>query len=345
MNFDFSNPEFLWFLLVPLALIFLRGRIGKTGTLIFSSVAIAKVAARKNKSGISGILFALRLLVISLLIIGLARPRLGRGFSEREESGIDIVLAVDVSGSMSALDLSKSRSELLTRLDAVKSVIETFIKNRPNDRIGMIIFGSNPFLVSPLTLNHDWLLQNIERVEIGSIDGNSTAIGSAIAMSVNRLRDLKDAKSRVIILLTDGDNNAGKISPIAAAEAAAGFDTKIYTIAAGRPGIVPFASMDRSGRIIRTRNGTPVIGGNAQSQIDESALKKIAELTGGQFYRATDYSDLKSIYNRIDALEKTNVKIKNFTEYKELFEYPVWLAFALLMLERILSHTRFRRLP
>lgn len=345
MNFDFTNPEFLWLLLIPLALVFLRARVGKTGTLIFSSVAIAKVVSKKNKSKAAGILFALRLLVISLLIIGLARPRLGRGFSQREESGIDIVLAVDVSGSMSALDLSKSRNEILTRLDAVKRVIETFIKNRPNDRIGMIIFGSNPFLVSPLTLNHDWLLQNIERVEIGSIDGNSTAIGSAIAMSVNRLRDLKDAKSRVIILLTDGDNNAGKISPVAAAEAAAGFDTKIYTIAAGRPGVVPFASMDRAGKVIRNRAGTPIIGGNAQSQIDESALKKIAEITGGQFYRATDYSDLKSIYKRIDALEKTKVKIKNFTEYEELFAYPVWLALALLLLERFLAHTRFRSLP
>lgn len=345
MNFDFTNPELLWLLLIPLALVFLRGRVGKTGTLVFSSVAIAKVVAKRNRSRAAGVLFLLRLLIISLLIVGLARPRLGRGFSEREESGIDIVLAVDVSGSMSALDLSKNKRELLTRLDAVKKVIEDFIKNRPNDRIGMIIFGSNPFLVSPLTLNHDWLLKNIERVEIGAIDGNSTAIGSAIAMSVNRMRDLKDAKSRVIILLTDGDNNAGKISPIAAAEAAAGFDTKIYTIAAGRPGVVPFASMDRAGRVMRDRSGTPIFGGSAQSQIDESALKKIAEITGGQFYRANDYADLQSIYRRIDSLEKTNVKIKNFTEYEELFAYPLWLALALLLLERFLAHTRYRTLP
>lgn len=345
MNFDFSNPEFLWLLAALPLLAILKGRTGKSGSILFSSIAIANNVAKFKRSKAGAILMFLRMLALALLIVALARPRLGKGYTEREESGIDIVLAVDVSGSMAALDLSENRAELQTRLDAVKNVIEQFIKKRPSDRIGMTIFASNTFVVSPLTLNHDWLLQNISRVEIGMIDGSSTAIGSAIATSVNRLRDLKDAKSRVIILLTDGDNNAGKISPIAAAEAAASFDTKIYIIAAGKSGRIPYAASDENGRIIRNKFGKPQIAGHGISQIDEASLKKIAEITGGKFYRATDYKNLQSIYNQIDSLEKTKVKIHNFTEYNELFAYPLILALALLMLERLLANTRFRTLP
>ena len=345
MNFDFSNPELLWLLAALPILAFLKGKAGRDGSIVFSSVAIAKEVSRRRKSRAGAFLTFLRLLTIALLIVGLARPRLGRGYTEREESGIDIVLAVDVSGSMAALDLSKNRAQLLTRLDAVKKVIEEFIKKRPNDRIGMAVFGTNTFVVSPITLNHDWLLQNIDRVDIGIIDGSQTAIGSAIATSVNRLRGLKDAKSRVIILLTDGENNAGKISPIAAAEAAASFDTKIYTIAAGSSGRIPYAAADRNGKIVRNRFGNPEIGGYGISQIDETELKKIAEITGGQFYRATDYKNLQSIYDKIDSLEKTEVKVRNFTEYKELFQYPLILALALILFERLLANTRLRRLP
>ena len=221
MNFDFANPEFLWGLLLLPLLALLRGAAGKSGSLIFSSVAIAKEASRKNKARAGMLRFILTIISLALLIIAFARPRIGMGYSEREESGIDIVLAVDTSGSMAALDFTSDADAPITRLDAVKKVIEDFIKKRPNDRIGMVAFAVNPFLVSPMTLNHDWLLQNLERLDIGVIDPNRTAIGSAIGMSVNRLRDLKNAKSRVIILLTDGENNAGKISPIAAAEAAA----------------------------------------------------------------------------------------------------------------------------
>ena len=345
MNFDFSNPELLWLLATLPLLAFLKGKAGKDASVVFSSAAIAKEVSRRKKSRAGALLMFLRLLAIALLIVALARPRLGKGYTERDESGIDIVLAVDVSGSMAALDLSKNRAQMMTRLDAVKKVIEDFIKKRPNDRIGMAVFGANTFVVSPITLNHDWLLQNIERVDIGIIDGSSTAIGSAIATSVNRLRGLKDAKSRVIILLTDGENNAGKISPIAAAEAAASFDTKIYTIAAGSSGRIPYAAADRNGRIIRNRFGNPEIAGYSISNLDESELKKIAEITGGQFYRATDYKNLQSIYDKIDSLEKTEVKIRNFTEYRELFAYPLTLALALLMLERLLANTRLRRLP
>ena len=245
---------------------------------------------------------------------------------------------------MSALDFS-TRQKTMTRLDAVKEVITDFIKKRPNDRIGIVAFAANPFLVSPMTLNHDWVLKNIDRLDIGIIDPNRTAIGSAIGMSVNRLRDLKNAKSRVVILLTDGENNAGKITPIAAAEAAAGFDTKVYTIAAGSRGVVPMAAMDESGKVLRDRNGNPIYAGKAQSDNDDSTLQKIAEITGGKFYTASNLSQLKDIYNSIDSLEKTKVKLRNFTSYEELFQYFVGIALALLGLKLILINTTLRTLP
>ena len=275
--------------------------------------AIYVKAAKKSKSRPGLFRFLLTLLSLALLIAAFARPRIGTGYSEREESGIDIVLAVDTSGSMAGLDFTSDANAPITRLDAVKKVIEDFIKKRPNDRIGMVAFAVNPFLVSPMTLNHDWLLQNLDRLDIGVIDPNRTAIGSAIGMSVNRLRDLKNAKSRVIILLTDGENNAGKISPIAAAEAAASYNAKVYTIAAGRSGIVPAARLDQNQNVIRNRAGNPVYGGDMQSNVDEETLKKISEITGAKFYRAKNLKQLEQIYDEIDSLEKTKVKLRNFT--------------------------------
>ena len=344
MNFEFANPEFLWGLLILPVLALLRGASGKSGSLIFSSVAVAKIASKRNKSSAGFWKFFLTLLALALLITALARPRIGMGYSEKEESGIDIVLTIDVSGSMAGLDFS-TRARTMTRLDAVKEVVDAFIEKRPNDRLGMVTFAANSFLVSPMTLNHDWLKQNLERIEIGVIDPNRTAIGSAIGMSVNRLRDLKNAKSRVIILLTDGENNAGKISPIAAAEAASTFDTKIYTIAAGKTGVVPTAALNDQQQVVRDRAGNPVYAGDAHSRVDEETLKKIAEITGGKFYRATNIKELQNIYTDIDKLEKTKVKLRNFTSYKELFQYFAGLALAVLALKLILANTKFRTLP
>lgn len=164
-------------------------------------------------------------------------------------------------------------------------------------------------------------------------------------MSVNRLRDLKNAKSRAIILLTDGENNAGKISPIAAAEAAATYDTKIYTIAAGRSGIVPAAALDENSRVVRDRAGNPVYGGDMRSEIDEDTLRKISEITGGKFYSATNLKELAQIYSEIDKLEKTSVKLRNFTSYRELFQWFAGAAAAVLALKLILVNTKFRILP
>ncbi len=349
-SFAFRDPWVLWFLLVIPLLLFLKGRTGKSASLLFSSTAIARDVSKQAKSRAGGFLFLLRLLALAALIIALARPQLGKGHSEVETSGIDIVLAVDVSGSMAALDFTTGqdfmgRAELATRLDIVKKVIDEFIDQRPSDRIGLVAFAKEPFLVSPLTLNHDWLKRNLERLELGIIDGQGTAIGPAIGMSANRLRDLQ-AKSRVVILLTDGEDTVNQIPPIAAAEAAESFDVKIYTIAAGKSGNVPVPQTDRYGTPLRDNSGNIIPSGRSmQSYVDEDTLKKIAEITHGKFYRATNTEELGAIYSDIDKLEKTEVKLRQFSEYEELFFWPALLGLTLISLEQLLGNTRFKRLP
>lgn len=349
-SFAFRDPWLLWFLLAIPLLLFLKGRTGKTASLLFSSTAIARDISKQSKSRAGGFLFLLRLLALAALIVALARPQLGKGHSEVESSGIDIVLAVDVSGSMAALDFTSgrdftNRAELATRLDIVKRVIDMFIEKRPNDRIGLVAFAKEPFLVSPLTLNHDWLKRNLDRLELGIIDGSGTAIGPAIGMSSNRLRDLP-AKSRVVILLTDGEDTVNQIPPIAAAEAAESFDVKIYTIAAGKSGEVPVPHTNRYGTPLRDDDGNIVPSNRKQrSFVDEETLKKIAEITDGKFYRATNTDELAAIYEDIDQLEKTEVKLKHFSEYEELFLWPALLGLTLLSLEQLLGNTRFKRLP
>ncbi|MGE9296140.1 MAG: VWA domain-containing protein [Puniceicoccales bacterium] len=310
---------------------------------MFSSTAIARDVAKQAKSRAGGWLFLLRLLALAALIFALARPQLGKGHSEVESSGIDIVLAVDVSGSMNALDFATQR-DLATRLDIVKRVIGEFIERRPNDRIGLIAFAKQPFLVSPLTLNHDWLRKNLERLEIGLIDSTGTAIGPAIGMSANRLSDLP-AKSRVVVLLTDGEDTVGQLPPIAAAEAAEAFDVKIYTIAAGRSGRVPVPRVDSNGTPLRDNNGNVVPSHYQQSYVDEETLQKVADITNGKFYRATNAQELAAIYDDIDQLEKTEVKLKHYAEYEELFFWPALLGLCFLALEQLLGNTRFKRLP
>ena len=213
----FLHPEFLWLLsLLPLLAI-LRGRRSAAPALVFSSTSIAAILAEGRKTGPGNLIAALRLLGLGLLILAFARPQLGNTTTEIEASGIDILLAVDVSGSMEALDFTL-KGKAANRLDVVKSVMNTFIMERPNDRIGLLAFSGRPYMVSPLTLDHDWLVQRLDSLSIGMIE-DGTAIGSAIGSGLNRLRD-RDAKSRIMILLTDGMNNAGTVPPLVAAEAA-----------------------------------------------------------------------------------------------------------------------------
>jgi len=344
----FHNPELLWLLLALPILILLRGRVGRTAAIQFSSIAIARQVSGASRSRAGGVLFSLRLLGLAALVVALARPQLPQGHSEVEASGIDIVLALDLSGSMAALDLSEN-NDYSTRVEMAKKVMTEFIERRPNDRIGMVAFAGNPYLVSPLTLNHDWLIKNIERLHLGIIE-DGTAIGSAIGMATNRLRDLP-GKSRVIILLTDGENNAGSISPVAAAEAAATYKAKIYAIGAGSDKPVALPRLDEQGRVITNSRGEALAAtdpfGNKQyvDGVNGEELKKIADLTGGQYYRATDGAQLHKIYDEIDRQEKTTAKLRHFSTYQELFYWPTVLGLCLVGVEQLLAHTRLRRLP
>jgi len=347
---SFHDPEYLLLLLALPLLLLLRGRAGRAAAVQFSSVAVAQQLGSAARSRAGWFLFALRALGLAAFSIALARPQLPETHSEQiEASGIDIVLVLDLSYSMASVDMTVSDSNVVTRVDAAKEVMKDFIKRRPDDRIGMVIFASNPYLVSPITLNHDWLLQSLESLHLKRIDGSSTAIGSALGTATNRLRDL-DSKSRIIILLTDGDNNAGTISPMAAAEAASTYHVKIYTVGVGtNQSYMPL--LDDEGNLQRDRYGhvqfaTDMLGRRAVVEgIDSDDLQKIADQTNGKFFRATDLNQLHKIYDEIDKLEKTSAHLRHFSTYQELFVWPALLGLGLIGLEQFLGNTRLRRLP
>lgn len=329
----FQSPEFLWLLaLVPLLALW-RGRMGRTAAIEYSSAELVHDVAKESRSNAGGWIISLRLLALALLIVALARPQFGRGTTEVEASGIDIVLAIDISGSMEALDFQLN-GQPVSRLEVVKSAVSKFIEARPNDRIGLVVFAGRPYLVSPLTLDHPWLQQNLERVKIGLVE-DGTAIGSGIAASVNRLRD-QPSKSKIVVLLTDGVNNAGKVAPETAADAARSMGIKVYTIGAGVKGSAPMPVKDQFGN----RRYAMV-----QVDVDEETLKKVADTTDAKFYRATDTDSLENIYAEIDRLEKTKAKIKKFERYQELFAWFLIPGLALLGGEFWMRNTRYRRLP
>ncbi len=329
----FLYPEFLWFLaLLPLLALW-RGRKGRAAAVQYPSADLVREVARDRKFSAGQWLAALRIPALAFLIVALARPQSGQGTTEIQSSGIDIVLAVDVSGSMEALDF-KISGKPVSRIEVVKSVVSKFIEARPNDRIALVAFAGRPYLVSPLTLDHSWLQQNLERIRIGLVE-DGTAIGSGIATSVNRLRD-QPSKSKVIILLTDGMNNAGKIIPETAADAARALGIKVYTIGAGVRGEAPVPATDAFGR-----RGYVM----ARVDVDEVTLKKVAGITGAQFYRATDTDSLKEVYSQIDRLEKTTITMKKFEHYDELFEWALIPGLIVVGMEICLSQTRYRRLP
>jgi Ca-activated chloride channel family protein len=333
ITWRFANPLLLWLLAALPLLALLRGRNGRGAALLYPSADLVRSIGRGVAANAGRARTTLRLLTLALLVVALARPQQGLGTAEVETSGIDIVLAIDVSGSMRALDfeLDGKRAD---RLQVVKSVVRNFVDARRDDRIGIVGFAGRPYLVSPLTLDHDWLAQNLERVRIGLIE-DGTAVGSAIAASVNRLREQK-AKSKVVVLLTDGVSNAGKVEPLTAAEAARALGIKVYTIAAGTQGEAPMPVTDRFG------NERVVM---APVEVDEKTLRAVAERTGGAFFRATDTRTLEGIYAQIDQLERTAETVKRYEEYRELYHWPLLLGLAVLALELLLAETRLRSLP
>jgi Ca-activated chloride channel family protein len=329
----FLQPEWLWLLtLLPLVLIW-RGRRGAVAAIEYSDVGIARNVARTTRSRAGRWVWLLPILAGACMIVGLARPQIGHGSTEITANGIDIMLGLDVSGSMQALDFTLG-NQRVNRIEVVKSVVSKFVDERPDDRIGLVAFAGAPYLVSPLTLDHDWLQQNLERVSVGGVD-DGTAIGSAIAASVNRLRTTS-AKSKVLILLTDGMNNTGKISPMAAAEAAKALGIKIYTIGVGARDEAPIPVKD-------DRGNTHLV--MAKVDVDEKTLQAVAAETGGMFYRATDTDSLQKIYDQINRLEKTAQTTQRFEHTEELFSWALFPALALIGLGFGLEHTRYRRLP
>lgn len=342
--FQFQDPAFFLLLILLPVLAWWAGRMGPEAALRFSSTTLAKAVSRERRSRPGRFLFALRLLALAALIAALARPQIGQMNESTEAEGIDIVVTLDLSGSMRALDLS-TNDDIVTRLDAAKRVVQDFIGKREYDRIGLVAFAADAYVVSPLTLNHDWLKRNLQRLELGEIDGSGTAIGTALGASVNRLRD-HQARSRIVILLTDGENNSGTLSPVGAAEAAKTYGVKVYTIATGKKGRVPVPQTDRNGRVVRDADGKPVYRGRSDiSNFDEAELREIATLTGGKFFSATKDGDLERIYDEIDQLETTEIELRSYASFTELFIWPALFGLLLLGIEQILSNTRYHRLP
>lgn len=329
----FQHPAVL-LLLAPLALIaFWLGRAGRPSAVAHPNVELVRALAKVRRTRFARILPLLRWVGAALLIAALARPEIVKQHAEVRSSGVDIMLAVDISGSMQAQDMASARGRI-SRLDAAKEVVGRFVAARENDRIGLIAFAGQPYLVSPLTLDHDWVLQRLAALDPSQV-GDGTAIGSALASGVRRL-DEHPAKSKLLVLLTDGQNNAGKISPAAAAEAARALGVKVYTIGVGSTGdaLVPYTDEHGQERLVKAR-----------VDVDEPSMKKIAALTGGAFYRATDTQSLRDVYAAIDRAEKTTHTSKAFSTHEEQFAWFALPGLLLIGAELGLSATRFRRVP
>ncbi len=343
-QFEFQSPWLLALLALLPVYAFLRGKVGKLSALLFSSAEIARAAGAQARSAAGRLLLFLRLLAVGLGIVALAGPRLADTHVETEAAGLDIMLALDLSWSMMAHDMGRP-DERVSRFDIASSVLKDFIRKRPTDRIGMVVFSAVPYLASPLTLNHDWLIENLNRLHVGIIQELGTAIGDAIAASAKRLKAIPESRSRIIILLTDGDNNKGEIDPLPAAQLAASLGAKIYTIGIGIEQPCHLPSFDPSTGQLKLDPAGNVIPTLLLQPANYSVLEKIAGLSGANFYRATNRRELQAIYNHIDKLEKTEVKLKRFATYHPLFQWPLLAALGLLAVELVLANTRYRRVP
>jgi Ca-activated chloride channel family protein len=338
----FAQPWFLLLLLAIPLLAWLRGRSGPAAALTFSSTSALRSLGKSSAARAGKFLRALLLIALAFFAVAMARPQLGKSLTQVEASGIDIMLALDVSGSMLTKDFTIG-GEQATRIDAIREVTRKFIEARPNDRIGIIAFAGRPYVVSPMTLDHDWLQKNLERVKIGLVE-DGTAIGSGMSAAANRLND-KRSKSRVIVLLTDGENNTGKIPPNTAAEAIKALKIHFYAIGAGINGIAPTP-------VFNPQNGKPVtdmfgniLYQNQRVHFNEAGLKEVAKIADGQFYRATDTRSLEQIFADIDKLEKTTVSVKKYQQYRDLFPALIATGLGLLLAQLLLAQTIWKKLP
>jgi Ca-activated chloride channel homolog len=327
-NIDFAHPWFLLLLvLVPVLIIwYWKNNLRRQSSLIISSTR-GVAAAANFKTVFHHLPFILRLLSLALFIAALARPQTRNDEHRKEGEGVDIVLCIDVSGSMNAEDLQPNR------LEAAKQVAANFVDNRPTDRIGLVVFSGESFTQCPITADHAVVKAQILNIRSGFLQ-DGTAIGTGLATSVERLKSSK-SKSKVVILLTDGENNGGLIDPQTAKEIAKAIKVKVYTIGVATDGYAPIPEA--------TTLGT--IRSNEKINIDEKLLTEIAVETGGKYFRAKDNDGLKNIYSEIDTLEKSKVEVSTYTNYTERFIPFVIAALALLLLELILRFTTFKKFP
>lgn len=330
--YRFANPEYLYlFLLLPVLIYWYLNRLGKSsGRIRFSDINVIKKVGKTRKQQLRHSLFLFRLIFISLIILAFARPQSGSKMRETSTEGVDIILALDVSSSMLAEDFKPKN-----RLVAAKQVASNFIQGRQNDRIGLVIFAGESFTQCPLTLDYGVLLTLLEETNVADKEWDGTAIGMGIVNAVNRLRDSK-AKSKVIILLTDGVNNRGEVDPVTASNIAAALNIKIYTIGAGSQGTALYPVDD------------PYLGKRyvpMPVEIDEEVLTKIAANTDARYFRATNTESLVQIYDEIGELEKTKIEVKEFTRYDEYFSYFLAAGLLFFLLEIVFSQTYFRKIP
>ena len=324
---DFTQKEFLWLLLLVPVLVFWYVLKLKKQTAELSISSVQGFQKNNVWSGLKHLLFGLRTAAMILVILALARPQtVDVSTKTKTTRGIDIVMAIDVSASMLAKDLKPNR------LEALKNVAADFIKGRPNDRIGLVEYAGESYTKTPITSDKSIVLQSLKAIKYNTVITGGTAIGMGLATAVNRIKDSK-AKSKIIILLTDGVNNAGFIDPQTASELAVEYGIKTYTIGLGTNGMALSP--------IAIRNGVFQYG-KAQVEIDEKLLKEIAEVTGGKYFRANNNRKLKEIYKEIDKLEKTEVEEFKFYNYEEKFRPLIWFALGLLMFEFLLRFTIFR---
>ena len=326
----FANPQLLWLLLILVPLIayyVYRSRQGGATLQVSSTDGLSRIS-RTPKYYLRHLPFVLRCLTITLLVVALARPQTSESNETSTTEGIDIVMSLDISGSMLARDFTPNR------ITAAKEITKDFIDSRHNDRIGLVVFAGESFTQSPLTTDKATLITLLSRVKEGMID-DGTAIGNGLATAVNRLRE-STAASKVIILLTDGVNNSGQVAPLTAAEIAQAYGIRVYTIGVGTTGTAPYPAYDQFGRIVYRQ---------AKVEIDEEVLTQISDMTGGQYFRATNNDKLEAIYQEINQLEKTKIEVDSQTRWFEKFMPYALVALALLIIELLLRYFYLRRIP
>ncbi len=326
---QFNNPEYLYLLLLLIPVIFwyIFKQYQADASLQISSISSLKLPQRKSFIILRHLPFLFRMIALTCLIIVIARPQLSNSFRSESTEGIDIMMALDVSGTMLAEDLRPNR------LEAAKNVAAEFIAGRPNDNIGLVVFAGESFTQCPLTTDHAVLINLFNGIKYGMIE-DGTAIGLGLANSVGRIIDSM-AKSKVVILLTDGSNNAGDIAPLTAAEIAKTFGIRVYTIGVGTRGIAKFPYQTPMG--VRYQD--------MQVDIDEDMLRQIAAMTGGSYFRATDNNKLKEIYAEIDEMEKTKIRVQEYSKKSEIYLPFALVAFLALLGEVVLKNTILRKLP